>query len=99
LTPAQLDAFDPYLALGKNPDIRFVQVVGENDRGGGELGDIPINDSNLEYHDALVAAGYDAELILLDGGHEMAPDTDRFETWISAIADAAYGVGDSAADT
>ncbi len=99
LTPAQLDAFDPYLALGKNPDIRFVQVVGENDRGSGALGDIPINDSNLEYHDALIAAGYHAELTLLDGGHEMAPDTDRFETWIGAITDAAYGVADTAADT
>lgn len=67
LTSEPPDAFDPHLALGKNPDVRFVQVVGENDRGGGALGDIPINESNLEYHDALVAAGYDAELVLLDG--------------------------------
>jgi acetyl esterase/lipase len=97
LTPAQLDAFDPYLALGKNPDIRFVQVVGEDDRGGGALGDIPINESNLEYHDALVAAGYDADLVLLDGGHEMAPNTDRFETWVSTIAEAAHSVDDTVA--
>ncbi len=97
LTPAQLDAFDPYLALGENPDIRFVQVVGEEDRGGGALGDIPINESNLEYHDALVAAGYDADLILLDGGHVMEPNTDRFETWVSAIVEAANGVADTGA--
>jgi len=93
LTPEQLDAFDPYLALGRNPDVRFVLVVGADDRGGGALGDIPINDSNLEYHDALVAAGYDTDLVVLDGGHEIVPGTERFRTWVEAIADAAHGTG------
>ena len=36
-------------------------------------------------------------LILLDGGHVMAPNTDRFETWVSAIVEAANGVADTGA--
>ena len=92
LTPEQLDAFDPYLALGRNPDVKFVLVVGENDVGGGYLGEIPIAASNLEYHEALVDAGYDAELVLLDGGHEMVPGTGMFDAWVTAIADTAKAV-------
>lgn len=29
LTPDELDAFDPDLLLGCNPDVHFVMVVGE----------------------------------------------------------------------
>ena len=91
LTPDQVDAFDPYLVLGRNPDVHIVLVVGENDVGGGALGEIPIAESNLEYYQALVDAGYDAELVLLPGGHlePINPVTEQFDTWVSTIADTA----------
>ena len=86
LTPEQLDAFDPYLLLGRNPDIRMVLVVGRADTGGGVLGEIPIAQSNREYHAALLDAGYDADLIELAGGHELTPGTPKFERWVNTIA-------------
>ena len=94
LTPDQVDAFDPYLVLGRNPDVHIVLVVGENDVGGGGLGEIPIAESNLEYYQALVDAGYDAELVLLPGGHiePINPVTEQFDTWVSTIVDTAYAV-------
>ncbi len=96
LTPGQIDAFDPFLAVeaGRNADLQIVLVVGEDDRGylGNEPGAdpnlvYPIADSNREFAAAAVAAGYDVELILLPGGHgSLAPGTENFTTWIDAIA-------------
>ena len=83
LTPDQLDAFDPYLLLGRNPDVHFVMVVGEEDRGGGALGDIPIAESNRRYHQAMLDAGYDVELVTVPGGHELLPGSSA--TWIDTI--------------
>jgi len=83
LTPDELDAFDPYLLLGRNPDVHFVMVVGEEDRGGGALGDIPIAESNLEYHQAMIDAGYNVELVTVPGGHALLPGS--FATWIDTI--------------
>ncbi len=83
LTADELDAFDPYLLLGRNPDVRFVMVVGEQDHGGGALGDIPIVESNVAYHQAMVDAGYDVELVTVPGGHDLLPGS--FATWIDTI--------------
>ena len=83
LTPDELDAFDPYLLLGRNPNIHFVIVVGEEDHGDGALGDIPIIESSLQYHQAMVDAGYDVELVTVPGGHDLLPGS--FATWIETI--------------
>jgi len=84
LTPDELDAFDPYLLLGRNPDMHFVIVVGEEDHGGGALGDVPIVESNLRYHQAMLDAGYDVELVTVPGGHDLLPGS--LATWIDTIA-------------
>ncbi len=83
LTPDELDAFDPYLLLGRNPNIHFVIVVGEEDHGGGALGDIPIVESSLQYHQAMLDAGYDVELVTVPGGHVLLPGS--FATWMDTI--------------
>ena len=83
LTAEELDAFDPYLLLGLNPDVRFVLVVGEEDHGGAALPDIPIVESNLEYHQAMLDAGYDVELVMVPGGHDLLPGS--LATWIDTI--------------
>jgi hypothetical protein len=38
------------------------------------------------------AAGYDTELVRFDGGREMAPGSERFETWVMAIAEPVHGL-------
>jgi acetyl esterase/lipase len=94
LSPEQLDAFDPYLNLGKNLDVRFVLVVGEEDVGGGNLGEIPIAASNDEFYAALRDAGYDVDLVLLPGGHEMVWGTDKAEIYAQTIVDTARSIGE-----
>lgn len=95
LTPAQLDALDPYLAIesGKNPELQIVLVVGEEDEGGTPGRPIPIHQSNLDLDAALQEAGYDVTLTELPGGH-LEPqngETEQFDAWIGAIVDAAHG--------
>ncbi len=93
LTPEQIDAFDPYLALGRNPDLQVRLVVGEDDVGGNPAVAFPIAESNRDYLDALVESGYDAELIEVPGGHEgpLAPGPDGLDTYVDVVVETARG--------
>jgi hypothetical protein len=88
LTPEQIDAFDPFLAVeaGQNPDLQIILVVGEDDHG--FEGNFPIVDSNREFAAAAEAAGYDVELILLPGGHSepVVTGSEQFTTWVDTVA-------------
>lgn len=93
LTPEQIDAFDPHLAIGRNPNLRVRLVVGEEDVGGRPNVMFPIVESNGEYHAALVAAGYDVELTEVPGGHlePITPGTESWTTYVDTIAATARG--------
>jgi acetyl esterase/lipase len=95
LTPEQIDAFDPFLAVdaGRNSDLHIVLVVGEDDQG--TEGNFPIAESNLEFADAAERAGYDVELILMPGGHgePTLTGSDQFTTWVDTIARTARALG------
>lgn len=73
LTPEQLDAFDPELLLGENPDMVVNLFVAEDDQGGPAAppGGWPITEVNREYHPQLQAAGYSSELVVVPGGHDL----------------------------
>lgn len=71
LTPEEIDDFDPYLVLDRNPDLQVRLWVGAADVGGNPNQPFPIADSNREYHAALVDAGFDVELVEVPGGHEV----------------------------
>ena len=87
LTPGQIDAFDPYLVLERNPDLVVRLWVGEDDRGGIPERPVPIAESNREYDAALQAAGIDAELLEVPGGHEVVDtELDSFVDTIEAAA-------------
>jgi acetyl esterase/lipase len=93
LTPEQIDAFDPYLAIGQNPDLRERLVVGEDDIGGQPDVMFPIAESNREYHAALIGADYDAELTEVPGGHlePITPGTESWSTYVDTIVTTARG--------
>lgn len=97
LTPEQLDAFDPALAVeaGRNPDVRIVLFVGEDDQGGNPAVPFPIADSNREFDAAARQSGYDVELILVAGGHlePVTPGTEQFAAWVETVVETARGVG------
>jgi hypothetical protein len=91
LTPEQIDAFDPYLALDRNPDLHVRLVIGEDDVGGNPSVVFPIAETNREYFDTLVKAGYDADLTEVPGGHEgpLTPGPDGMDTYVNVIVDTA----------
>lgn len=97
LTPEQLDAFDPNLAVeaGRNPDVRIVLFVGEDDQGGNPDLPFPIAESNRDFDAAARQAGYDVELILVPGGHlePQTPGTEQFAAWVETVVETAHGVG------
>jgi acetyl esterase/lipase len=97
LTPEQVDAFDPSLAVdaGRNPDVRIVLFVGEDDQGGNPDLPFPIAESNRAFDQAARQAGYDVDLIVVPGGHlePIIPGTDQFAAWIETVAETAHGVG------
>jgi acetyl esterase/lipase len=87
LTPEQIDAFDPYLALDLNPDLTVRLWVGEDDVGGNPERPFPIADSNREFHAALVESGLDTELVEVPGGHEVA--VTEQDSFVETIVEAA----------
>jgi acetyl esterase/lipase len=89
LTPEQLDAFDPYLAIGRNPDLRVHLVFAEDDVGGNPNIQQPIAESNRDYLSALLDAGYDAEATELPGGHSdpVTTGSDSYEGYVSAVVE------------
>ena len=93
LTAEQLDAFDPYKAIGRNPDLRVHLVFAENDVGGNPNIQQPIAESNREYLAALLDAGYDAEATEVPGGHAdpLQTGSESFESYVSAVVDTARG--------
>ena len=93
LTPEQIDAFDPYLALGRNPELEVRLVVGEDDVGGQPNVMLPIAESNRDYHAALVEAGYDAELTEVAGGHlePITPGTESWDAYVTTVVETARG--------
>jgi hypothetical protein len=42
-------------------------------------GGFPITAANVEYHQTLIDAGYDATLTILPGGHELGPCAIRWD--------------------
>jgi acetyl esterase/lipase len=93
LTPEQIDAFDPSLVLGRNPELRVRLVVGEDDVGGTPGVPFPIAESNRDYHAELLEAGYDSELTEVPGGHldPITPGTESWDTYVATIVEAARG--------
>jgi acetyl esterase/lipase len=96
LTPEQIDAFDPYLAVAMqlNPGLQITLVVGEDDVGGNPNFSLPITESNVEFDQALQDAGYEAELRIVSGGHlePQTPGTEQFQIWVDTIVEVANGV-------
>lgn len=92
LSPEQVDAFDPFLAVeaGSNPGLRIALLVGEDDVGGRQF--FPIAESTLEFDEAARNAGYDVELTVVRGGHvpPLEAGTEQFETWMNTIVEAAH---------
>jgi hypothetical protein len=97
LSPDQIDAFDPYLAVAMqlNPGLQITLVVGEDDVGGNPNFSRPITQSNIEFDQALQDAGYESELTIVSGGHlePVTPGTEQFQTWVDTIVEVANGVG------
>ncbi len=93
LTPEQIDAFDPDLALGRNPELQVRLVVGEEDIGGTPGVPFPIAESNRDYHAELLEAGYDSELTEVPGGHldPITPGTESWATYVATIVETAQG--------
>ena len=91
LTPEQLDGFDPYLALGRNAGLVLALAVGEDDTGGPAAppAGFPITEANVEYHEALLEAGYEVTLTMLPGGHELDPGTEKHDTFVAMIVETA----------
>ena len=91
ITPEELDLFDPYLLLGRNPDAIVALAVGENDQGGpgAPPGGWPITDANLDYHQRLIDAGYNATLTTFPGGHVIAAGSEQEAAFADMIVDAA----------
>lgn len=96
LTPEQIDAFDPLLAVeaGRNPEVRIVLVVGDDDQGGNPAIPFPIVESNRAFDEAARQAGYDVDLIVLPGGHvePSIPGTEQFAAWVETVAETAHSV-------
>lgn len=95
LGPEELDRFDPYLLIGTNPDVTVALAVGDDDQGGvgAPPGGWPITDSVVDFHDRLVAAGYDATLTTFPGGHDFAAGSEQEQTFVDMIVDVATASG------
>ncbi len=91
LTPEELDLFDPYLLLGRNPDAIVAIAVGDDDRGGPAAppGGWPITDANLDFHRRLIDADYDATLATFAGGHVIEAGSEQEATFVDMIVDVA----------
>ncbi len=91
LTPEQIDAFDPYLAIGRNAELQVRLVVAEDDVGGNPNVELPIAESTRDYFDALLEAGYDVELTEVPGGHldPLVPGSEGYETYVWVVVDTA----------
>lgn len=91
LTPEQIDAFDPYLAIGRNPDLVVRLVFGEDDVGGNPNIDQPIAESNRQFLAALLDADYDAEATELPGGHSapVEPGSEELAAYVAVVVDTA----------
>ena len=93
LTPEQIDAFDPFLNIGQNAELRVRLVVGEDDIGGQPNVMFPIAESNRDYHAALIEAEYDAELTEVPGGHlePITPGTESWSIYVDTVVATARG--------
>ena len=91
LTPEQIDAFDPYMAIGRNPELRIHLVFAEDDVGGNPNLEQPIAESNRAYLKALAEAGYDVEATEVPGGHgdPLVAGSFPYDTYVSALVDTA----------
>lgn len=91
LTPDELDLFDPYLLLGRNPDAVVALAVGDNDQGGPAAppGGWPITEANLDYHQRLIDTGYATALTTFPGGHVIEDGSEQEAAFIEMIADVA----------
>ncbi len=96
LTPEELDLFDPYLLLGRNPDATVAVAVGDDDQGGPAAppGGWPITDANLDYHQRLIDAGYDATLTTFRGGHVIEAGSEQEAAFIGMIVDVAMSTSE-----
>jgi len=86
--PAMYAAIDPYTHFGENPSLAIHLVHGVDDDS--LWFDIPPGES-VSFNDALVAAGHESQLTLVEGASSvdlMNPDTDAF----AAVVEATVGV-------
>jgi acetyl esterase/lipase len=67
--PGMWHAIDPYSHIGRNPGLQVRLIHGDdNDR---YWSDVP-PERSIEFHQALVDAGYDVELIIVEGSPHVA---------------------------
>jgi pimeloyl-ACP methyl ester carboxylesterase len=91
LTPDELDLFDPYLLLGRNPDAIVAVAVGDDDQGGPAAppGGWPITEANLDYHQRLIDTDYDTTLTTFPGGHVIEAGSEQEAAFVEMIVDVA----------
>jgi acetyl esterase/lipase len=90
--PELIDAIDPYSHIGRNPDLQVLLIHGEDeDTAWYEV----LPEESIELHQTLAGAGYDVELLIIDGASHGALSsryTDAFAMVVYEVMELVNGL-------